>query len=61
VGPHLLLDRPAGNHQSQKEQQFSGRNTYLDTNEISDQFVQAKNVNINITDVFLGFTTVQQI
>jgi delta 1-pyrroline-5-carboxylate dehydrogenase len=40
---------------------FKKKNTHQDTNQISGQSVQAKNVNINATDlVFLAFTTVQQ-
>jgi hypothetical protein len=46
----------------QKQQQSSGLSMYQDTNKISNQSVQAKNVNINATDnMFLTFTMVQQI
>jgi hypothetical protein len=46
----------------QRQQQTSGINTHQDTNQISGQSVHTVNVNINaMDDVFLAFTTVQQI
>jgi hypothetical protein len=46
----------------QKQQQSSRKNMHQDTNQISGQSVQAKNVNIHATDdVFLAFTMVQHI
>jgi hypothetical protein len=46
----------------QKQQQFSGKITYHDGNQISGQSVQAKNISSNATgDVLLAFAVVQQI
>jgi hypothetical protein len=45
----------------QKQQQSSGNNKHQDTNQISGQSVQAKNVNTNaMEDAFLAFAVVQQ-
>jgi hypothetical protein len=52
-------------HRQQPSQQKPAtvfrKNTHRDTNEIPGQSVQAKNVNINATDMFLAVTAVQQI
>jgi hypothetical protein len=46
----------------QTQQQSSGKNTLQDTNQVSGQLVQAKNVNVNVTgDIFLAFIMVQTI
>jgi hypothetical protein len=49
------------NHHSKNNNRLQEKNTLQDTNQISGQSVQAKYININVTDeALLAFTTVQQ-
>jgi hypothetical protein len=58
---HCCLRSCDQQNRQQPSQQSSGNNKHQDTNQISRQSVQAKNVNISATkDVFLAFTVVKQ-
>jgi hypothetical protein len=58
----LLFAAPNSSIHHNKNRKSSGKNTRQNTNQISGQTVQAKNVNISVTDdVSLALTTVQQI